>query len=624
MDWHHSGSRQDGLAGLDFGPHAANDGAFFALLQFGTTWIPAIINSFVIVGQTASGVPGLSPSDILARGLQITGKLLVGAAQSGWLAAFGTALCMVFAALLSFLAFLGLCIQFVVATVESYLVIGAGFLFLGFGGSRWTAPYVERYIAYAVSAGVKIMLIYLLIGAGFILSDGWVTAAQNIAFSTQPATDALDIAAAAVIFLMICWNAPKLAAAILGGSPALTGGDAVATGGALLGGAVAVAGLAAGGVALGAKMLAAKGGAMTVGQAANMGAGGGAGGAGVAAGVGAGGGGGGKGGAGAAAPVPAGRASGLNGSTGGTQPSPPSKGTSEGSASSSGSGGGGQASPPGGSAPQARSGASTTSQSPATTPGAARNATSTSNAQRESGTTARVQPPSGAPVAPRASEASQPEATIRERGAQRPKRSSPPDDSTDPIAAASARSTLANATTHPVGAVGGGMPGSVVSPATPSNRAPNALLENPQSLTSPQTVQPPMINSSPMTTASGDGASEDTNKPQGAASERPATLQNPQTLESPQTVSTPMTTGSAITVTEPVTTTSSSTSEPTSNPPTKSGPDGDKAKRRADIADAAARATVRVGVAIQQLRAAIPSDAAPHAPPPPLNTEGHD
>ena len=133
-----------------------------------------------------------------------------------------------------------------------------------------------------------------------------------------------------------------------------------------------------------------------------------------------------------------------------------------------------------------------------------------------------------------------------------------------------------------------------------------------------------MTNSSPMTAGTGGGASEETNKPQGAASENPATLQNPQTLESPQTVSAPTATGSAMTVTEPVTTTSSSTGEPTSHPPAKSGPDGDKAKRRADVADAAARATVRAGMAIQQLRGAIPSDAAPHAPPPPLNTESHE
>ncbi len=324
-------------------------GAFYALLQFGTTWIPAIIDSFVMVGQNASGVPSLSPSGILARGLQITGSLLVGAAKSGWMAALGTALCMIFAAILSFLAFLGLCIQFVVATIESYLVIGAGFLFLGFGGSRWTAPYVERYIAYAVSCGVKIMLIYLLIGAGFILSNGWVTAAQNIVFSAQPATDALDIAAAAIIFLMICWNAPKLAAAMLGGSPALSGGDAVATGGALIGGAVAIAGLAAGGVALGAKLLAAKGGAMSVSQAAGMGAGGGSGPSGLAAGVGAGSGGGGRGGAGTAATPSTGGKSGGGASEGATNQAapPPLAGTSQGQTSPSDSGAGATSSLPG-------------------------------------------------------------------------------------------------------------------------------------------------------------------------------------------------------------------------------------------------------------------------------------
>jgi type IV secretion system protein TrbL len=346
-------------------------GAFFAVLQFGTTWIPSIIDSFVTVGQVASGVSTLSPSGILARGLEITGDLLVGAAQSGWLAAFGTALCMVFAALLSFLAFLGLSIQFVVATVESYLVIGAGFLFLGFGGSRWTAPYVERYIAYAVSTGVKIMLIYLLIGAGYIVSGSWVTAAQNIANSTQPATDALDIAASAVILLMICWNAPKLAAAILGGAPALTGGDAVATGGALLGGAVALAGLTAGGVALGAKMLAARGGGMAVSQAANMGAGGGTGSIGMGGFVG-GGGGGGNGGSGGVrvSPGRAGSATVDSGTRGG-QPAPPSSGvTSAASATDSGSPGGEQASsqtPPTNSAavpgPNPVAGGSSTNQS---------------------------------------------------------------------------------------------------------------------------------------------------------------------------------------------------------------------------------------------------------------------
>jgi type IV secretion system protein TrbL len=247
-------------------------GAFFALLNFGADWIPRIIESFQIVGQSASGLPSLAPTDILVRGLNIAGNLLSGAANSGWMGSFGTALALVFAALLAFLAFLGLTIQLVVTLVESYLVVGAGFIFLGFGGSRWTAPYVERYISFAVSTGVKVMVLYLLLGAGLSLTNTWEGAATAVPGSASPAVDALDIAASSVILLMICWNAPKLAASILGGAPSFTGGDAVSTAGGLAQGALLVGAAAAGGVALGAKMLAAKGAAMATSQAAGMGA----------------------------------------------------------------------------------------------------------------------------------------------------------------------------------------------------------------------------------------------------------------------------------------------------------------------------------------------------------------
>lgn len=248
-------------------------GAFFALLTFGADWIPRIIESFQIIGQTASGIPSLAPTDVLTRGLNIAGNLLSAAASSGWMADFGTALALTFAALLAFLAFLGLTVQLVVTLVESYLVVGAGFIFLGFGGSRWTAAYVERYISFAVSTGVKVMVLYLLVGAGMTLTGAWEAAASAITVSAEPAVNALDISASAVLLLMICWNAPKLCASILGGTPTFVGGDAVGTAGSLAQGALVMGAAATGGVALGAKMFAAKGGAMSVGQAASMGSG---------------------------------------------------------------------------------------------------------------------------------------------------------------------------------------------------------------------------------------------------------------------------------------------------------------------------------------------------------------
>ena len=244
-------------------------GAFYTLLIYGPTWIPAIIDSFEILGQRAAGSGPLSPSGILMRGISIAGALLKSAGHSGILGNFGTALVTVLAAVLIVLGFIAITIQFVVAMVESYIVVSAGMIFLGFGGSRWTAPYVERQIGYAVSTGVKIMLLYMLIGLGMTLADQWIVDAQNIMTTPEPVNTALEIMGGSLIFTAICWHIPKLLAAVIGGAPALTGGDLVSTT-AALGYGAAMAGTAAvasvGAVAGAVKTA----GAMAVSQAAKI------------------------------------------------------------------------------------------------------------------------------------------------------------------------------------------------------------------------------------------------------------------------------------------------------------------------------------------------------------------
>jgi P-type conjugative transfer protein TrbL len=183
----------------------------------------------------------------------------------------GSSMALVFAALIIVLSYGIITLQFVVAMVESYIIVAAGFIFIGFGGSRWTVPYTERYIGLAVSTGVKIMLLYLLIGAGLNFAVDWQTAATTIAASPSPMMGAFDIMGAAVIFMMLCWQIPKLFSAILGGAPALTGGDLISTTTGLVAGAAAVGSLAAGGVALAARGAAAISG---VGAASGVGGGG--------------------------------------------------------------------------------------------------------------------------------------------------------------------------------------------------------------------------------------------------------------------------------------------------------------------------------------------------------------
>lgn len=219
-------------------------GAFYALLLNGRSWIPAIIASFTQLGQNASGLGALSPSQIFQQGLSLAGALMDGASTSAFFTNPGTSLALAFAALLIVISYTLITINFIVTFVESYLIVSVGFIFLGFGGSRWTAPYTERYLGMAVSIGVKVLLLYCLISAGFDLSLAWLNEAQGISTSARPVMTAFDVMGGALIFMMCCWQIPKLFAAVIGGSPALTGGDLIATA-AVLGSAAFAAGTTA-------------------------------------------------------------------------------------------------------------------------------------------------------------------------------------------------------------------------------------------------------------------------------------------------------------------------------------------------------------------------------------------
>jgi type IV secretion system protein TrbL len=223
-------------------------GAFYALLLYGRFWIPAITDSFEIIGQNAASTGPMSPSDVFSRGIDLAGALMATSSSAAFFTNLGTSLTMVVTGIITALAFIAITVQFVVALVESYIIVAAAFIFVGFGGSRWTAPYVERYISLGVSNGVKIMLLYLLVGTGMNLSLDWMTEAQNIASNESPAMSTLEIMGASIIFMMLCWQIPKLFAAVLGGSPALTGGDLISSSAFVAGTAVAVGSVATAGI----------------------------------------------------------------------------------------------------------------------------------------------------------------------------------------------------------------------------------------------------------------------------------------------------------------------------------------------------------------------------------------
>lgn len=198
---------------------------FLALLQNAPTWIPAIVDSFSQAGAAISGQPvALDPSSTFGQGLQLA-KGMLGTLNSPELfTAILPVLLAVFCAIGVVVAFAVVAGQLMVTLIESYIVISAGLFFLGFSGSRWTLPFSERYVGYAVSVGIKLFMLYLIVGLGTTLAGQWQTL---FAPGVLPAPEVyVGVAGSALVFMLLGWQIPNLAGALMNGSPAMTLGAA--------------------------------------------------------------------------------------------------------------------------------------------------------------------------------------------------------------------------------------------------------------------------------------------------------------------------------------------------------------------------------------------------------------
>jgi len=246
---------------------------FYAILLNFDIWIPAIIDGFTQAGADAGGVSVLTPSAVVERGMALSTAIFDKTDDLG-ISEVGTAFVIGLVALMVLFAFIIIAGQLLVTLIESYLVVTAGVLFLGFAGSRWTTTFAEKYISYAVSVGVKLFITYLIIGAGQTLSDSWMGILQ----SSDEASAYLEVLAGAVVYTFLAFQIPSLASSILTGSVSMTLGGMAATAGTLGAAAAGAAGIAAstaagaaGGAAGIAKTLGAAVGAARAGGATGVG-----------------------------------------------------------------------------------------------------------------------------------------------------------------------------------------------------------------------------------------------------------------------------------------------------------------------------------------------------------------
>lgn len=158
-------------------------GFFYTLLLNGQSWIPSIVAGFQQVGTSVTGVQ-LSTDNILTQGIQTMADLWAATIPAATLMAsapeeeggFGIPgveaadeVAMegvdftIMVSLVVVVAYAIVAAQYFMIKAEASILLAAGAVFLGLGASSWTKEYTQKYINYAVTVGVRLLVLTIIL-----------------------------------------------------------------------------------------------------------------------------------------------------------------------------------------------------------------------------------------------------------------------------------------------------------------------------------------------------------------------------------------------------------------------------------------------------------------------------
>src|SRR5262245_9633237 len=224
---------------------------FFALLLNNFKGLADVVfQSFAGLGLKASGASLTSadlmrPGFVASTGFTASRPLLEKAGEligiTSFFTNFVTIVVLMLAWLIVLLAFFILSVQRFITIVEFKLTVLAGFVLVPFALFGHTAFLAERVLGNVISAGIKLMVLAVVVGIGATLFGTLIRPAGEITLTQAAST----ILAAIAVFGLAVF-VPGIAAGLVSGAPQLGPGAAVATGAALGGTAVAGGMLASG------------------------------------------------------------------------------------------------------------------------------------------------------------------------------------------------------------------------------------------------------------------------------------------------------------------------------------------------------------------------------------------
>lgn len=155
-------------------------GFFWALVQpvggvsRGISWAKSIVNSLLTAGNNANSLASgvaTSPSNIFDTGIKLC--LEISKATSIWSPI--DSLPIIIGAFIIMIVFALIAAMMLLVIIQSYIVIYAGVLLLGFGGSSFTKDIALNYFKAALAVGTKLFVMVLIVGLGQTIITAWTT-----------------------------------------------------------------------------------------------------------------------------------------------------------------------------------------------------------------------------------------------------------------------------------------------------------------------------------------------------------------------------------------------------------------------------------------------------------------
>lgn len=202
-------------------------GFFLFLIVYWDQINSAILQSFQYAGLTAAGVPINStelirPSGILDLGFKAAAELLEDFHKTSILSGGGLGKCSMdlLSVVITLGAFFFMALQVLITKIEFNVFASIGVILLPFGAIRYTSFLFQRVVSAVFSFGVKLMVIFFILGLFNSLAGDVKAISATSDFSTM-----LKISLSYAALAFLTWRLPNLAASMMNGQPSMDAED---------------------------------------------------------------------------------------------------------------------------------------------------------------------------------------------------------------------------------------------------------------------------------------------------------------------------------------------------------------------------------------------------------------